>query len=350
MNTRDETLEELNKDYGNTTPSAVKQAPLSLDKAILSYEALSEADLPEREKILPWLPEGGLIMVSAERGLGKTHFALTLACAISNGTPFMKWDVSNPHGVLYVDGEMALSDIRNRLNKITAVSTKKTLQILSHEYFYEAFERDLAITDHDIQTALLALLDSNKSIRVVILDNLSALAKIREDASDDWRNFMLPLLIACRRRGVAVVLIHHCNKNGFQRGTGAREDHLDTSIQLKRLDNEPNNEGCRFEVTFTKSRGCYGSDIENFIASLKQSENFCEWEISTLNESTKDRLIRLVSEHADEGISVTEAANELGVSKGLISRFKKDCEQEGIFQYVTGKHPMKIAINWQGKK
>ncbi len=34
----------------------------SLNDAVLSHEQLMEADLPERKKLLPWLPEGGLIM------------------------------------------------------------------------------------------------------------------------------------------------------------------------------------------------------------------------------------------------------------------------------------------------
>ena len=37
-----------------------------------------------------------------------------------------------------------------------------------------------------------------------------------------------------RRRGMAVLLIHHAGKSGDQRGTSAREDIMDTVISLRR--------------------------------------------------------------------------------------------------------------------
>ena len=76
---------------------------------------------------------------------------------------------------------------------------------------------------------------------------------------------------------VAVLLIHHVNKSGEQRGTGAREDHLDASIVLKPLGGE-SNEGAQFKVEFTKCRGAYGEVIESFSAILKKESDYFEWE------------------------------------------------------------------------
>ena len=309
-----------------------------------------EADLPERKLILPWLPEGGLAMVYAERGLGKTHFALSLATSVANGSNFLKWTVQEPCGVLFVDGEMSLTTIRDRLRNFAPTSPTQLLNILSHEWFFKQFECDLSITDSLLQEKLLEELDKNPSIKVVIVDNLSSLSRIREDKADDWRAHVLPFLIKCRRRGVSVVLIHHTGKSGDQRGTGAREDQLDTSIKLERVADSTPEKGCQFKVSFTKSRGCFGEDVVPFIATLlEKSEKEKYWEINTINESTKGRLIELIADCGEEGISGNEAAQALGVSKGLISRLKKELEKEAVIQYSTGKKSMVIAYNWKGR-
>jgi putative DNA primase/helicase len=142
--------------------------------------------------------------------------------------------------VLYIDGEMPLEETRERLQGFIFKQPEAPLEVLSHERFYQRFEKDFVVTDPDVQHALLTLLDAKKELRVVILDNLSSASRPREDKADDWRNCFLPFLIACRRRRVTVVLKHHTGKCGDQRGTGAREDHLDTSIRLSKPDDHTN--------------------------------------------------------------------------------------------------------------
>ena len=340
----DESFDDLKKDYASPPTSKCK---LNIDGTFLKCEQLATLELPPRCLLLPWLPEGGLVMVAAERGAGKTHFALSLATALSEGTVFMRWPTTQATGVLYVDGEMPLTNIRDRLKIFIPDLSSKSLTILSHEWFYKRTERNLTITDHDIQAALLEQLDADKQLRVVILDNLSSLALIREDKSDDWRQYMLPFLIQCRRRGIAIIIVHHCGKSGEQRGTCAREDHLDTSIMLTRAKDNTHEAGCSFQVSFTKSRDCYGETIASFIATLQTSNAAATWEISLIKESTKDKLINLVRAKGDKGINVTDTAYELGITKGMISRLKKQCEEEGILQSSPRKNPMRIVVDWK---
>ena len=71
-------------------------------------------------------------------------------------------------------------------------------------------------------------------VDLLILDNLSTLMTTgSEGASDSW----LPMqnwLLRLRRKGIAVLLIHHAGVNGKQRGTIRREDALDLVIGLRR--------------------------------------------------------------------------------------------------------------------
>jgi putative DNA primase/helicase len=290
-------------------------------------------------------------MVYSPRGLGKTFFGLSLAHALTSGTPFMKWQDVSCVGVLYIDGEMPLGETRERLQGFIFENPKASLEVLSHERFYEQFEKDLVVTDPDVQHALLTLLDAKKELRVVILDNLSSTTRIREDKADDWCTSFLPFLIACRRRGVAVVLVHHTGKAGDQRGTGAREDHLDTSIKLSKPDDHTY-EGCYFRVDFTKARSCYGEVVEPFTAKLIKGENGALiWATATIEESTKKRLIELIVDCGEKGISVSEAASELDVAHSLISKLKRDLIAEGIIQDLqVRKAKMIISAKWDGKK
>src|SRR5437667_9444057 len=61
-------------------------------------------------------------------------------------------------------------------------------------------------------------------------------------------------LIGLRRKGIAVLLVHHAGTNGRQRGTSRREDALDTVIALRRPEDYSPEQGARFEVHFEKLR------------------------------------------------------------------------------------------------
>ncbi|MDX2349916.1 MAG: AAA family ATPase [Porticoccus sp.] len=55
-----------------------------------------EIDIPERKFLLaPWLPEQGLAMVCAPRGIGKTFFGLTVTYAVASGSSFLGWQLSH---------------------------------------------------------------------------------------------------------------------------------------------------------------------------------------------------------------------------------------------------------------
>ena len=79
-----------------------------------------EEDIPPRECILdPWLPEQGLAMIYAPRGIGKTFFSLEIAYAVATGGQFLNWKTKEPAPVLYLDGEMAQADLQSRLKGIS---------------------------------------------------------------------------------------------------------------------------------------------------------------------------------------------------------------------------------------
>ena len=81
----------------------------------LSLHDLYKLDLPARDFLLhPWLRQGESAMLWAAPGIGKKMFALTVALAVASGGGFLDYRVSKPRKVLFVDGEMSVTDLRDR--------------------------------------------------------------------------------------------------------------------------------------------------------------------------------------------------------------------------------------------
>ena len=61
---------------------------------------------PREYVLAPILPERGLAMLYAGRGVGKTRVGMGLSYAVASGGAFLRWKAPKPRRVLYVDGEM----------------------------------------------------------------------------------------------------------------------------------------------------------------------------------------------------------------------------------------------------
>src|SRR5215469_4848949 len=82
----------------------------------LSAAEFLSLELPPRELILdPWLPQKGLVMVHSPRGVGKTHFGLSVAYAVAAGAGFLGFQAPVPRRVIFVDGEMPAATMQRRL-------------------------------------------------------------------------------------------------------------------------------------------------------------------------------------------------------------------------------------------
>jgi putative DNA primase/helicase len=125
-----------------------------------------------------------------------------------------------------------------------------------------------------------------------------------------------------RRRGISVLIIHHANKIGEQRGTSRREDVLDTSIRLRHPSDYSITQGARFEVHIDKGRGIRGDDARPFEAWLKGDEHV--WTMSEIDDRDRTKIAELLA----TGMSVRDIAEAIGISKSSVHRLKQRIEQE----------------------
>ena len=61
-------------------------------------------------------------MLYAPRGVGKTNLALSMAYAVASGGPVLKWTAPTAKRVLYIDGEMPIDTLQERLWEIMAAA------------------------------------------------------------------------------------------------------------------------------------------------------------------------------------------------------------------------------------
>ena len=297
---------------------------LSLADLIIAADELMEMDLPEDEYIIePFLPAGSLIMIYAERGLGKTWFALSLAIAITKGEDFLAYKVERPWRVLYIDGEMRLNQLKKRIRSLDPTPSAD-LMILSSEKLFKA-GRPINLHDPEDQTAIdsaIAVLgEQGKAPDVVVVDNLSSLSGGVDENDNSQLDTLLRWLLTLRHRGMAVILIHHAGKSGKQRGASRREDLLDTSIALdqpKLDDDTPPWPGAHFTVNFVKNR--HPEPIPRCL-ELRLAENR-EQSYWQFNEPKKiDRateILKVIWEAKPE--SQKALADRLGLTPGAISQ------------------------------
>lgn len=306
------------------TTTASAEPDLSL--ALVNYTALMALHIPERPRHLPWLPEGGNVMVFGPRGVGKTFLQLALAVSLTTGKDLLKWNVESPVGVLYLDGEMQLDELRERATALMDTPPVVPLEFLTSQLVYQRCGgKDLVLTSPVMRQQVVKILDARPDIRVLILDNISCLfSGINEDSKQDWEPINA-WLIRLRHRGLATLLVHHSGKGGQQRGTSGREDSLDTVVQLKEPAGKDARDGCHFEMHFTKCRSVTGEAVAPLdVRLLKQGDRFT-WQYQAVEISKQEQARQLMIEGV---VAPSDLAEELNITRGYASKLLKKLKAE----------------------
>lgn len=285
----------------------------------LSAPALLAADLPEREVILdPILARKSLVLLYGPRGLGKTFVALGIAWAAASGGSFLRWRASQPRRVLYLDGEMAAADMKRRLAMLGPAP--RSLDLILADLQGDC------LPDLGYEAGQRALVESWNRPDLIVFDNLASLVGFRNGGRERWTQ-MQRFLMILRRVGSAVLVVHHANKKGLQRGTSRREDVLDTVIAIRRpADYEPS-QGARFELHFEKARGLLGEAVDPIEARLEtDAKDRAHWSWRPAQQSELDRAVALLN----AGLNPSQVGRELGLSRARCYRLRARAMEKGL--------------------
>ena len=295
--------------------------------ALTLHELLAQ-EIPLRAPILePILAEKDTMLVHAWRGVGKTHVGLGIGFAIATGTSFLRWHAPTPRRVLYLDGEMPGRTMQERLAALVLASglddlPADTFRLLCADLLPCPFP-NLATPEGQAFVAPWVA-----TAEVVIVDSIATLCSVGDqNTTESW----IPLqawALGLRRQGKTVIFLHHDAKGLEQRGTSAKEDILDTTIQLRHPKDYSPTEGARFEVHIKKGRGLHGAGALPFEARLEVVTGQAVWTVRTLEDALLHRAAALFR----DGAKPQEVAAELGVSRATAYRLKQRAANEHLME------------------
>lgn len=324
--------------------ASLNQGPPPRDLApfVLNAAELMRKDIPPKEMLIStFMPAASFGMLVAPRGIGKSWFSLGLAVAVSTGQGmFLGWQVHRQTNVLFIDGEMQTVDLRDRLQALTDGQKLDHLDILPSEELYQT-GRPVCLDDKTEQAQIEAMLDAlahaGRKPGLIILDNLSTLRRGVDENSNTEAQNLVDFLVSLRHRGYAVLVVHHTNKAGNQRGASIVEVPMDYVIELKKPEaNVGFHKGACFELSFSKVRGRM-PESANFVAVLEENQNgnlVFSIDHAAFEVSDEVMVLRRYAE-APNAIPQRVVAKKLGWSLGKTNRIVTGLIKKGGLEKNT---------------
>lgn len=226
----------------NQTGHFINECPQN-KSAKTDIELLTIDDLKTLRKfkwlVNTFLPENALMCMYGMPGCGKTFLSLDIGLHIAHGIPWNNLKVKQ--GIVYYIVAEGVSGIYNR---IKAWHDYHKLSMKDAYFFIiEMCKHNLTTRKFSNDFIKLARSQENKyecKTKMVIIDTLShALNGLEENSSTEVNKLLKEFLFINTELSTSTMFIHHSNKRGGEiRGSSAILAAVDTSISVKRDDNE----------------------------------------------------------------------------------------------------------------
>jgi hypothetical protein len=221
-------------------------------RARLSLDHWVEREIPLRDRLLgDLLSTTTRMLLVADTGLGKTNFALAVVFAVAQGAGFLHWlGTGEPHRVLYVDGEMSVRLMRDRIEDAIrrAGSRPAGVFVLNTEDFAEM----PPLSDRLGRLAVDKIISALGGVDLIVFDNVQALLAGDMKEELPWKN-VLGWVRDLTRRKIAQIWIHHTGHDTTRSyGTKTREWQMDVVALLEA--DERSGADLAFALKFTKAR------------------------------------------------------------------------------------------------
>ena len=317
---------------------------LNYSMHIITAGQLAHLDLLSRSYIIePWLPRLRWFNCLLPGVLEKRG----LQCPWQGGfarRALLKIRTRKKSKVLYVDGEMALQDLKQRLNQLTSEPPDNLFFLPSEKLFQLGCP--INIFEPSIQQALTNAISQtfDGDGGLIVLDNLSSLsAGVNEN--DNSEQQPLSWLIGLRHAGYSVMLVHHAGKNNEARGASRREDILDTVIKLSRTSDFPTTVGtAHFELTFTKSRQKEPTPNKLDLKLTDDGQGLLIWSEDTQTTvPSQIRLLHVIKVYQPESQTdlashiLEDAPMGLTIKKSQVNRYVRDLKRQELIQIDGAK-------------
>jgi len=304
---------------------------------VVGFASLLKRECPPVEYAIdPLLSSRGTGEIFAWRGTGKSYITTQMAVDIAKGRPMMfgghkggggHWPISRAYRVLYVYGEMDDTEIQARSIAISRMSGQEI-----------PTDEQLGTMCKDYQLNWRPKISSSRDRKFIedrvfgygyeglILDNISTLWPTSQENQTDRSAILAEWFNDLNQRGVWVIFLHHAGKSGEQRGDSEKEDMLSFVLKLRRPANYKPEEGLRVEVHVDKNRHKpkQPSLLMPFEIQLFRNDNGeQEWITRPAHVAQRAAAFEMFKNE----MPAMFVAQEVGVSKATIYRWKKDFEE-----------------------
>jgi hypothetical protein len=191
------------------------------------------------------------VQIAGPTGLGKTNFGFALAAAMAAGKDFLHWRCARPARVLYVDGEMSRSLMKQRiddaLRRIGGVP-RGQLFCLCKDDVDDMPPLNIKIGQNYVDAKIAEI----GGVDFVVFDNVQSLIPGNMKEEDDWAA-ALPWIKSLTKRRIGQLWFHHTGhdtSHGY--GTSTREWQLDTVGLMEKVDRP--GADIAFALKFSKTR------------------------------------------------------------------------------------------------
>jgi hypothetical protein len=258
-------------------------------------------------------------MIFGPRGHGKTWFSLGLAIGMSSGVKFLSHGPGRLRRVIYLDGEMDLANIQQRIKDLCmslSVEPPPGLRLFTPEAFTDLLP---SINTPEGQRAIDEMIKTDWD--VMFIDNYSAWSGDGRENAEAWAP-MMRWMLGHKRAGRTVIVVHHTGKTGKQRGSSSHEDALDWSIALKPVEDKAQDGALRFNLVWEKARHLPSDETQPIAVCMKKGRTGpLEWDFQAgLHKDPKVEQARALKA---QGLTLTDIALRLGVDRTTVGRWNK---------------------------
>lgn len=267
----------------------------ALDAHIKTAKQIREEAKPKVPVLMsPWLKKGQTTIIYAGYGVGKSLLAIAVAYLVGlrvyeeEEHEIGKWQVKNPTGCLYLDGEIGEEEMEERVKQFEWLgkqSNKHRMKILSIPEYQFATEDTFTLATRENQLKVIQWLKDNPDYQLIVLDSVSTLfGLVEENDNSEWSNKVNPFLRDLRALKVGCLLLHHAGKESKRglRGASAMGAMAHNIFKLTdHPDKDPDLGEAWFVISKDKQRGA-GFGFKSFALHFTQNNNQTEtrWEVT----------------------------------------------------------------------
>jgi len=274
-----------------------------LDDFILTVGEIAKKERPRPVVLIKsWLKQGQITVIYGNYGTGKSLLTMHIAYILGlqkydeEEAEIGEWQVKNPTGCLYIDGELGELAMEERINGFKWIGyqhAKHRIRVLSVPEYQLETEDTFYLSDRGNQLKIVRWLKDHPNYKLLVLDSASTLfGLVDENSNSEWNNKVNPFLRDLRALDVACLLLHHAGKDGRKgfRGASAIGAMTENIFRLSNHDKQSIDAGEAWFVLHKDKQRAGGFSFKTFALHYHQNDGKSEthWELTPISFSDED--------------------------------------------------------------